>query len=278
MRTRCRFVHPSVTSARTTSVASREKRGKRPGREENGSAEAVGREIADGQEAHAGDTCRAYVWVTLVGLRRNRRGGFSTVAMERATFYEKLRAAVSASGDERHRLLSDLHNDVLLQYLETVRAINEQRSTQVCGDGRTLGQIVGHIAEWERFTIQSLGQIITGVRWPGIMKLTGYVDFDGSVMDFASVSEFNVHQAAKHASWPWRRIREMALRSAQDLRALLACESLLSSERLDATDPYEYELRDGSRLRVPAGWYLWLVSLEHSAVEHARDFAGAARG
>lgn len=76
-----------------------------------------------------------------------------------------------------------------------------QDATRVGSDGRTLAQVVGHIAEWERFTILAVGEIIAGVHWPRIMNLSGYVEPDGQVREFTSVDAFNDYQAIKHAKW-----------------------------------------------------------------------------
>jgi hypothetical protein len=144
-------------------------------------------------------------------------------------------------------------------------------AARVSSDGRTLGQVVGHIAEWDRFTILAVGEIISGVRWPQIMTLSGYVEPDGQVREFTSVDTFNDYQATKHAMRYWEQIRDLAIQTAATLQALFAHPSLISWECLEQTKPYCWRLPNEKSVTVSCGWYLWMVTLEHEAVEHAVD-------
>jgi hypothetical protein len=134
-----------------------------------------------------------------------------------------------------------------------------------------VGQVVGHIAEWERFTILAVGEMIAGVRWPQIMNLSGYIETDGRVREFISVDAFNNYQATKHAAWSWEQIQDLAIYTATTLQVLLAHPTLVSWERLEQTRAYRWRLPNGESVTVPCGWYLWMVTLEHEAVEHAVD-------
>lgn len=42
-------------------------------------------------------------------------------------------------------------------------------------------------------------------------------------------------------------------------------------EFLESTDLYEWKILPGRTLTIPAGWYLWMVYIEHEGVEHAQD-------
>jgi len=121
--------------------------------------------------------------------------------MKADAFYQRIVAIAAQSPAERRLSLIHLHTDVVIPYLDAVRAMTAQDATCVSSDGRTLAQVVGHIAEWERFTILAVGEIIAGVRWPQIMNLSGYVEPEGQVRGFASIDAFNAYQAAKHAAW-----------------------------------------------------------------------------
>ena len=108
-----------------------------------------------------------------------------------------------------------------------------------------------HYLDWLR--VLAIGEIIAGVRWPQIMRLSGYVEPDGQVREFANVHAFNAHQAAKHAACPWPQIQTLAIDVAQTLQALFADPSLLSTERLEQTRVCEWHLPNGVTLAVPAG-------------------------
>lgn len=191
--------------------------------------------------------------------------------MKAEVFYQKIVAIAAQSPAERRLSLVGLHTDVIAPYLNAVRAMAAQDAAHVCSDGCTLGQVVGHIAEWERFTILEVGEIIAGVQWPQIMNLSGYVEPDGQVCEFASVDAFNDYQATKHAAWSWEQIQDLAVQTAVMLQILFAHPSLVSWERLEQTKAYRWQLPNEMNVMVSCGWYLWMVTLEHEASEHAVD-------
>ena len=191
--------------------------------------------------------------------------------MKAEVFYQKIVAIAAQSPAERCLSLVGLHTDVITPYLNAVRTMTAQTAARVSTDSRTLGQVVGHIAEWERFTILAVGEIITGLRWPQIMNLSGYVEPDGQVREFTSVDAFNDYQANKHAEWSWMQIQELAIQTAAALQVLFAHPSLVSWERLEQTQAHCWRLPNEMSVTVSCGWYLWMVTLEHEAVEHAVD-------
>jgi hypothetical protein len=191
--------------------------------------------------------------------------------MKAEVFYHKIVAIAAQSPAERSLSLVGLHTEVVIPYLNAVRAMTAQDAARISSDGRTLGQVVGHIAEWERFTILAVGEILTGVRWPQIMNLSGYVEPDGQVREFTSVDGFNDYQATKHATWSWEHIRDLAIQTAAALQIFFAHSSLASWERLEQTKVFRWQLPNEMSVSVSCGWYLWMVTLEHEAVEHAVD-------
>jgi hypothetical protein len=191
--------------------------------------------------------------------------------MKAEVFYQKIVAIAAQSPAERRISLVGLHTDVITPYLNAVRAMTAKDAARVSSDGRTLGQVVGHIAEWERFTILAVGEIITGVCWPQIMNLSGYVEPDGHVHKFTSVDAFNDYHATKHAAWSWEQIQDFAIQTAAILQILFAHPLLMSWEHLEQTKAYLWRLPNEMSVTVLCGWYLWMVTLEHEAVEHAVD-------
>jgi hypothetical protein len=191
--------------------------------------------------------------------------------MKAEVFYPKIVAIAAEPPAERLFSLVDLHTDVITPYLNAVRAMTAQDAARVSSDGRTLAQVVGHIAEWERYTILAVGEIITGVRWPQIMNMSGYVGQDGQVREFTSVDAFNDYQAARHAAWSWEQIQNLAIQTAVTLQVLFAHPSLVSWERLEQAKAYHWRLPNEMSVTASCGWFLWMITLEHEAVEHAVD-------
>lgn len=191
--------------------------------------------------------------------------------MKTDAFYQRIVKIATQPVYDRYGLLANFHTEIVMRYLDTVQEITKQDAMEVSTDGRTLGQIVGHIAEWERFTISAAAEMMVGVEWPRIMDLAGYMEPDGQLHDFSSVDEFNAYQAAKHATWSWKSIQDRAIYTATALHTLFTQPTLLSPDRLEQTRSYQWRLPNGLRLSVPVGWYLWMVSLEHEAVAHNAD-------
>jgi hypothetical protein len=194
------------------------------------------------------------------------------MAMDANVFYPRLIGLAAQPPKERHRLLTALHGAVLAEYLPAIEA-TPQAAMHISSDGRAFGQVVGHIAEWERFGLIALGEILARVQWPRIMSLSGYVEPSGEVRNFTSVDEFNAYQANKHATWPWERIQRLALATATTLHTLCTTPGLLAPAHLEETRVYRWSLPEDQVLELPVGWYLWMVSLAHAAVEHADDLA-----
>jgi len=195
--------------------------------------------------------------------------------LERDAFYGQLMSIARQPPPDRHILLSALHTEVLAHYLIVVRTISEQASKRISSDGRTIGQMVAHIAEWELWTLIAVGEIVAGVEWPQIMNLSRYMESNGQTKDFASVDAFNAYQATKYAERPSAQIQNLACDAATSLHLMFTLPQLVTPERLENTKVHEWYMPDGTELAMPAGWYLWMVSLEHEGVEHIADLESA---
>jgi hypothetical protein len=191
--------------------------------------------------------------------------------MDTNAFYQRIIKIAAQPPYNRYGLLAEFHTEVVIRYLNIIQTMTEREAKRTSADGRTIGQVVGHIAEWERFIILAAGEMVVGVQWPRIMDLCGYMEPDGQLHDFASVDDFNDYQAAKHATWSWKSIQNQAIHAATALHTLFTQPALLSPELLEQTKNYQWSLPNGLRLTVPAGWYLWMVSIEHEMIEHAAD-------
>jgi hypothetical protein len=191
-------------------------------------------------------------------------------------FYQRVIESAAQPPEMRHTLLADLHSAILDRYLDALDAITPDQASQSVNmgdDQRTLAQLVGHIAEWDRFAILSAGDILAGLRHPRmITSIEGYVEPDGTVLNFASIDEFNRWQAEKQAAWSWNQIRTLACDTAQIFHTLFTDELLLNVQRLEQTLPRHKKLRNGVKLEnLTMGWVLWLIQLEHLGAEHAAE-------
>lgn len=196
--------------------------------------------------------------------------------MEPAVYQSRLMAAMACAGRERHAALLALHQAALTAYVDAVMHITAEQAAKpvpVAGDARTLAQIVGHIAAWDRFSILSAGDMLAGVVHPRAVKETnGYVDADGTVLNFDDVDGFNAWAADADSRRTWAEIQASAVQAARTFYGLLAHDELLSADRLEQTALHKKTLGDGTVMEdLPMGWVLWLLQIEHIAVSHAAE-------
>jgi hypothetical protein len=191
--------------------------------------------------------------------------------MDSEAFYQRMQEIAVREPAERQRLMSQFHTVILEEYCAAVGAITAEQAGRRLPEGRTLGEVVGHIGAWDRYLILAAGEMLAGVVWPSIMTLEGYVEAEGERRRFASVDEFNACQADLHSNWRWSNLQSMTLQMAETVYALFTQPGLLNVETLERTRPYVWQLPGEVRLPMPAGWYLWGICLEHEGVEHAAD-------
>jgi len=195
-------------------------------------------------------------------------------AMTTTVFYNDLTAAMALPPPERHQQLARLHAAALRTYrtaLDQLTMEAVQRPLPNHSDQRTIAQIIGHIAAWDRFAVLAAGDILAGIHHPRmITDLSGYREPDGTCPTFASIDDFNAYHAHKYQSWSWEQLRSFAQDTATTLYILFTHPQLLSAARLEQTAPFWKRLHNGTIVEnITMGWNLWLTTLEHLAVEHA---------
>jgi hypothetical protein len=196
--------------------------------------------------------------------------------MDAEQFSQAIVEIVALPAHERHAQLANLHSQFFTAYLAALRAISTRQAGEkltTAGDERTLGQVVGHILAWDRFSIQAAGDILAGVEQPRtVVNVDGFVDTDGQIRNFRDVDEFNAYFAEQHAGQDWVTIQMAAIDAAIALHALFTQDDLLTFERLDQTRPWRKELPNGTVIDdLRMGWVLWIMILEHYAVDHADE-------
>ena len=189
-------------------------------------------------------------------------------------FYDQVTAAMALPPSERHQQLSHLHAEALRTYqtvLDELSAEDVQHPLSSQSDQRTIAQIIGHIAAWDRFAVLAAGDILAGIQHPRmITDLSGYREADGTFPTFANIDDFNAYHAHKYQSWPWDELRSFAADTAATLYVLFTHPQLLSAARLEQTAPFSKRLQNGTIIdNITMGWNLWLTMVEHLAVEHA---------
>jgi hypothetical protein len=117
--------------------------------------------------------------------------------LDTTTFYDRVEVAIAQPPPERHQQLALLHTEALHTYqsvLKQLSADDVQHPLPGHPDQRTIAEIIGHIAAWDRFALLSAVDILAGVYHPRmITDLSGYYDSDGQVLNFTTIDEFNAY-------------------------------------------------------------------------------------
>ncbi len=173
---------------------------------------------------------------------------------------DELRHAMALVGDmQKHRLIEILRS-CRFAFMREVQGISgEQASTPWTEDGRTMKEIAGHIAGWERWTIAAMGEIAAGMLEPSVMTLSGYPE---GIARYGSIDAFNAARMGEARERPWQQILED---SAQTFERLIAAIERVSATALARTAPFYWPDLGAT---VPCGVYLLMVSAHHYQDEH----------
>lgn len=191
--------------------------------------------------------------------------------MKAENFYTRVQQALLGEPGKRHLNFSTLHAETLVEYTGAVKAIDAAKAAQPSSDGRSLHQVVGHIMEWDRYMIQAIGEMLSGIPEPQMWSLKGFHLVDNSTLDFKSIDDFNAYHAGQQSSLSWEILQSQALDCARVLYTLFTTPGLMDTARLDATGPSTFSLPGGIQIQSTLGWQLWMVVIEHEGVEHAVD-------
>jgi hypothetical protein len=191
--------------------------------------------------------------------------------MRAEIFYPRIAEILRQPPIARYSLMSALHYELLPPYLTAIGAISSAQAGRITSDRRTLLQVVGHIAEWDRYLILATGEMLSGAPDPQMMHLKGYMEPDGRILEFASIDDFNAYQAEKHTRVPWEQVQRQAIDFAAMLYNIYTNRHLMSPELMEKTAPYEFKLPTGQSITATVAWFQWFVTMEHEAVEHAAD-------
>jgi len=190
--------------------------------------------------------------------------------MNHQEFTRTLSEAVQLPANERYGCFAGVHTAIWKEYQQAVQSILPARAAEASSDGRSIAQVVGHIAEWDRFFIQMCAEFMMGIQRPRSWSLKGYLGTDGSVMDFDNIESFNQYQMKRQVDLPWGEIQQTALRAGEVLYRLFSTSGLMDGAHLEDSKPAHWYL-PGFKGEVPLAWMVWAVIMEHEGVEHAVD-------
>lgn len=103
------------------------------------------------------------------------------------------------------------------------------------------------------------------------MSGKGYLDADGNEHVLKGDDALNAFQAQQQQELPWISIQSEAIVLSRRLLQLFTGSGLVTPEVLDSSRKFHWKYPDGIEISLTCGWFLWMVSLEHEAVEHSAD-------
>ncbi|MDX2076962.1 MAG: hypothetical protein SFZ02_11055 [bacterium] len=188
-------------------------------------------------------------------------------------FYPKVHEIMALPAKDRHAGMTNLHTQAMNHYVNRLKTMTEAEAltpVTVGDDHRTVLQIAGHIAEWERFIILSASDMLIGLEHPRLMtSLDGYVALDGSMPTFGSIDGFNAYFAEQQKTWSWDKMRAFAIETTTTVYEMFTNPMLLNAERIERTKIWRKRLNTGDIIpNIAVGWSVWLIALEHIATEH----------
>lgn len=183
----------------------------------------------------------------------------------------------------KYQELTKLHDNTLSEYIKDLGEMTDKEAESTGSDGRLKKVVVAHIMGWEEFQTQVFEDKCPVPRLQQQLNFQGYVDSDTGVShDFSnsqndrqkSVDDFNAYQADKYQDWSWSDIKKRAVVTAQKLRSCFPDEPSEDWLRFLEDSPLKtWKLKENLAIIVPAGFYLWMVSIKHEAIEHKYDIA-----
>lgn len=196
-----------------------------------------------------------------------------TLRFNPEAWYQSLALIAQEKPARRYAGLVNLHRKTLEDYTSALNHMTEDQAEAIGIDGRKRKIVIAHIMGWEEWQTQVFADLLKEERLKKQLHMQEYQDPQtGNMMDFSSVDAFNAHQEELYRDWSWNDIREKATAIANRLHSFFPDDPTGEwLQFLDSEPIKEWHVTKDLTLPVPGAWYLWMVSLEHEAVEHRRD-------
>ncbi len=176
---------------------------------------------------------------------------------------DELLLALALDPERQKQRLLEILRSCRFTFMREVQDLDgEQAATPWTPDGRSMKEIVGHIAGWEEWTAAAFGEIAAGAAEPAIMSLGGYPH---GIARYASIDTFNAARMAEARERPWSELLASSDAAFERLIAAVECTPASSTAQ---TASFFWPDLGGT---VPCGVYLLMVSAYHYQEEHLAE-------
>lgn len=188
-------------------------------------------------------------------------------------WYQNLALIAREAPAQRYKGLVNLHRITLKDYVSALNQMTEEQAETPGVDGRKRKIVIAHIMGWEEWQIQVFADPQKEESLKRQLHMQGYQDPQtGNMMNYSSGDAFNAHQEELYRDWFWNDIRKKAIATANSLHYFFPDDPTTEwLEFLNNSPMKEWYVTKDITLTIPGAWYLWMVSLEHEAVEHRKD-------
>jgi len=176
---------------------------------------------------------------------------------------EELRIAMAFEPEAQKRRLLEILRSCRFRMMREVQDLDgEQAAAPWTPDGRSLKEIVGHIAGWELWTTAAFAEIAAGTTEPSIMALGGYPQ---GISRYSSIDTFNAARMAEARERPWS---ELLAASDAAFEGMTEAIERTPAWTMAQTASFFWPDLGGT---VPCAMYLVMVAAFHYQEEHLAE-------
>jgi ubiquinone/menaquinone biosynthesis C-methylase UbiE len=176
---------------------------------------------------------------------------------------DELRLALTLDPEPQKQRLLEILRSCRFTFMREVQDLDgEQAATPWTPDGRSMKEIVGHIAGWELWTTAAFEEIAAGSAEPAMMSLAGYPH---GISRYASIDAFNAARMAEARERPWS---DLLATSDATFDALVGAIERTPATSFAQTASFFWPDLGGT---VPCAVYLVMVAAYHYQEEHLAE-------
>lgn len=197
------------------------------------------------------------------------------------SWYQNLIEIAALPAKRRFEVLANLHEETTLRYIESLETMSDSRAGSISSDGRTIKDLVAHIMTWEVWVIQVMEDSNINKRLNNFMYLEDF-ELGSTRFSFLDDDDFNRFVSQNSSNLSWEEIKNAAIGAARQVCYFFhpVTDEYMSQVdyredliwTLDNTSPYTWKAPySNAGIETTAGWYIWMMAIEHEAIEHAQD-------
>ncbi len=173
---------------------------------------------------------------------------------------------------DRYRKLRQHHDESLALHLPFIHQMTSEQAAEPVPGGWHRRDVVAHIKSWQEKATEAFKSPDSDQISQLLLRM-GYesVDpFDFYKANPSKVDQLNKSIVKTSRRSPWTLLQSQALYSAKELSRQFPKQPKPEIlKKLEGTKDHKWHIIRG--IDIPAGWYLWMVAIEHQSLQHFSD-------